>query len=97
GHRAGAARGPAPRRRRRAEASRAAHRVPHRRVLAPLHVHGGVRHDLRPRRLPIGEHPLDWDRGHMLGFDAVWRGPHAFTFAWVTQIASGARWTPTVS
>lgn len=49
------------------------------------------------RPLPIGEHPLDWDRGHMLGFDAVWRGPHAFTFAWVTQVASGARWTPTVS
>ena len=21
-----------------------------------------------PRPLPIGEHPLDWDRGHMLGF-----------------------------
>ena len=50
-----------------------------------------------PRPLPIGEHPLDWDRGHMLGFDAVWRAPHLFTFAWVTQVASGARWTPTTS
>jgi hypothetical protein len=49
------------------------------------------------RPLPIGEHPLDWDRGHMLGFDAVWREPHAFTLAWVTQIASGPRWTPTTS
>jgi outer membrane receptor protein involved in Fe transport len=49
------------------------------------------------RPLPIGEHPLDWDRGSMLGFDAVWREPHAFTFAWVTQVASGPRWTPTTS
>ena len=49
-----------------------------------------------PRPLPIGEHPLDWDRGHMLGFDAVWRAPQSFTFAWVTQVASGPRWTPTV-
>ncbi len=49
------------------------------------------------RPLPIGEHALDWDRGHMLGLDAVWREPHAFTFAWVTQVASGARWTPTVA
>jgi outer membrane receptor protein involved in Fe transport len=50
-----------------------------------------------PRPLPTGEHPLDWDKGHMLGFDAVWRAPHAFTFAWVTQVASGPRWTPTTS
>ena len=49
------------------------------------------------RPLPIGEHPLDWDRGHMLGLDAVWRAPHVFTFAWVTQVASGPRWTPTTS
>jgi outer membrane receptor protein involved in Fe transport len=49
------------------------------------------------RPLPIGEHPLDWDRGHMLGLDAVWRVPHAWTFAWVTQVASGPRWTPTTS
>jgi outer membrane receptor protein involved in Fe transport len=49
------------------------------------------------RPLPTGEHPLDWDRGHMLGVDAVWREPHAFTFAWVTQVASGPRWTPTTS
>ncbi|HEY6196956.1 MAG TPA: TonB-dependent receptor [Candidatus Eisenbacteria bacterium] len=47
------------------------------------------------RPLPIGEHPLDWDHGPMFGFDAVWREPHAFTLAWVTQIAGGARWTPT--
>lgn len=50
-----------------------------------------------PRPLPTAEHPLDWDKGHMLGFDAVWRAPHAFTFAWVTQVASGPRWTPTTS
>jgi len=50
-----------------------------------------------PRPLPIGEHPLDWDRGHMLSFDGVWRVPHQFTLAWVTQIATGARWTPTVA
>jgi len=49
------------------------------------------------RPLPLGEHPLDWDRGQMLSFDAVWSEPRAFTFAWVTQIASGPRWTPTVS
>ena len=49
------------------------------------------------RPLPIGEHPLDWDRGHMLGFDAVWREAKVFTFAWVTQVASGPRWTPTTS
>ena len=49
------------------------------------------------RPLPIGEHPLDWDRGSMLGFDGVWREPHVFTLAWVTQIASGARWTPTIA
>ena len=47
------------------------------------------------RPLPIGEHPLDWDRGPMFGFDSVWREPHVFTFAWVTQMAGGARWTPT--
>jgi outer membrane receptor protein involved in Fe transport len=49
------------------------------------------------RPLPIGEHPLDWDREHMLGFDAVWREPHVFTLGWVTQLASSPRWTPTVS
>jgi outer membrane receptor protein involved in Fe transport len=48
------------------------------------------------RPLPIGEHPLDWDHGPMLGFDAVWREPHVFTFAWVTQLSGGARWTPTM-
>ena len=47
------------------------------------------------RPLPVGEHPLDWDRGPMFEFDAVWREPHVFTLAWVTQIAGGARWTPT--
>jgi hypothetical protein len=47
------------------------------------------------RPLPIGEHPLDWDHGPMFGFDAVWREPHVFTFAWVTQLSGGARWTPT--
>ena len=47
------------------------------------------------RPLAIGEHPLDWDRGPMFSFDAVWREPHVFTFAWVTQLAGGARWTPT--
>jgi hypothetical protein len=49
------------------------------------------------RPLPIGEHPLDWDREHMLGFDAVWREPGVFTLGWVTQLASSPRWTPTVS
>lgn len=49
------------------------------------------------RPLPIGEHPLDWDRGQALGFDAIWHEPRVFTLAWVTQLASGPRWTPTVS
>jgi outer membrane receptor protein involved in Fe transport len=49
------------------------------------------------RPLPLGEHPLDWDRGHLLNLDAVWRGSRAFSLAWVTQVASGARWTPTIS
>jgi len=49
------------------------------------------------RPLPIGEHPLDWDRGHMLNFDGVWREPHVFTLAWVTQVSAGQRWTPTVA
>jgi outer membrane receptor protein involved in Fe transport len=49
------------------------------------------------RPVPISEHPLDWDRGHMLGLDAVWREPHAYTVAIVMQVASGARWTPSVA
>ena len=49
------------------------------------------------RPLPLGEHPLDWAREHMVGLDAVWREPHAFTFGWITQVASGPHWTPTVS
>jgi hypothetical protein len=49
------------------------------------------------RPLPLGERPLDWDRQHTLTLDAVWREPHVFTFALVTQFASGPRWTPTVS
>jgi hypothetical protein len=49
------------------------------------------------RPVAIGEHPLDWDREHMLGFDAVWREPGVFTLGWVTQLASSPRWTPTVS
>ncbi len=49
------------------------------------------------RPLPSGEHPLDWDRGHTFTFDGVWREPRVFTLAWVTQLGSGARWTPTVA
>lgn len=49
------------------------------------------------RPLPIGEHPLDWDREHLLNFDAVWREPNVFTLAWITQLASEPRWTPTRS
>jgi outer membrane receptor protein involved in Fe transport len=49
------------------------------------------------RPIPLGEHPLDWDREHLLGFDAVWREPRVLTFAWVTQLASEPRWTPTVA
>lgn len=49
------------------------------------------------RPLPIGEHPLDWDRGHTLGADAVWRLPGRFVLAWVTQVSSGVRWTPTIA
>lgn len=47
------------------------------------------------RPVSVGEHPLDWDRGPMLEFDAVWREPHVFTLAWVTQVSGGPRWTPT--
>jgi hypothetical protein len=47
------------------------------------------------RPIAIGEHPLDWDRGPMFEFDAVWREPHVFTFAVVTQVSGGPRWTPT--
>jgi hypothetical protein len=49
------------------------------------------------RPLPIGEHPLDWDRGTILGFDAVWQEPGSYVLAVVTQWSGGARWTPTVS
>jgi len=49
------------------------------------------------RPLPVGEHPLDWDRGHTFTFDAVWREPRAWTLSLVSQVASGARWTPTVT
>ena len=55
----------------------------------------GLPYGFRP--LPIGEHPLDWDRGQVFTFDAIWREPHAYTVAWVTQFSTGARWTPTVS
>lgn len=49
----------------------------------------------RPR--PVSDHPLDWDRRHVFTLDAAWRRPHAWTLAWVTQVASGAPWTPAVS
>ncbi len=49
------------------------------------------------RPLPLGEHPLDWDREHTLTLDAVWSEPRSFSLAWVTQFASGPRWTPTMS
>lgn len=49
------------------------------------------------RPLPSGEHPLDWDRGHTFTFDGVWREPRVFSLAWVTQLGSGARWTPSVA
>ncbi len=49
------------------------------------------------RPLPLGEHPLDWDRRHVVTLDAVWREARAFAFACVTQVASGPRWTPTIS
>lgn len=49
------------------------------------------------RPLPIGEHPLDWDRGQVFTFDAIWREAHSYTVAWVTQFSTGARWTPTIS
>jgi hypothetical protein len=48
------------------------------------------------RPLAIGEHPLDWDRGPVLSFDAVWREARVFTLAWVTQASGGIRWTPTI-
>jgi len=48
------------------------------------------------RPVAIGEHPLDWDRGPVVGFDAVWREPRVFTLAWITQASGGIRWTPTV-
>ncbi len=47
------------------------------------------------RPVAIGEHPLDWDRGPVFEFDAVWREPHVFTLAVVTQASGGPRWTPT--
>jgi outer membrane receptor protein involved in Fe transport len=55
----------------------------------------GMPYGFRP--LPIGEHPLDWDRGQVFTFDAIWRESHAYTVAWVTQFSTGARWTPTVA
>jgi hypothetical protein len=49
---------------------------------------------LGQRPLPISEHPLDWDRRHMLTVDALLHGRHGVTLAWVTQAASGLPWTP---
>ena len=50
-----------------------------------------VRTGFRP--VPIGVHPLDWDRRHTLTF-AAWREWQRFSLAWSTQAASGLPWTP---
>jgi hypothetical protein len=50
-----------------------------------------VRTGYRP--VPIGVHPLSWDRRHTLTF-ALWREWKQFSLAWSTQAGSGLPWTP---
>ena len=45
------------------------------------------------RPVPIGVHPLNWDRRHSLSL-AVWREWRRFSLAWSTQAGSGLPWTP---
>ena len=50
-----------------------------------------LRNVLRP--VPIGVHPLSWDRRHSLTL-AAWREWPQFSLAWTTQAGSGLPWTP---
>ena len=50
-----------------------------------------VRTGLRP--VPIGVHPLSWDRHHSLTL-AAWREWKQLAIAWSTQAGSGLPWTP---
>jgi hypothetical protein len=43
--------------------------------------------------VPIGVHPLDWDRRHSLTF-AAWREWRRFSVSWSTVAGSGLPWTP---
>jgi hypothetical protein len=45
------------------------------------------------RPVPIGVHPLNWDRRHSLSL-AAWREWRQFSLAWSTQAGSGLPWTP---
>ncbi len=50
-----------------------------------------LRSGLRP--VPIGVHPLNWDRRHSLTL-AVWREWRTVALSWATQAGSGLPWTP---
>lgn len=46
------------------------------------------------RPVPIGDHPLNWDRRHTIGLTAWWDAPRRWSLAWTTRIGSGLPWTP---
>jgi hypothetical protein len=45
--------------------------------------------------LPLGEHPLDWDRRHTITLVATWQPRRHWTLAWDSRVGSGLPWTPT--
>ncbi len=47
-----------------------------------------------PRPLPTGNHPLDWDIEHALGFDGTLRPLPALEVSWAAHLATGRPWTP---
>jgi outer membrane receptor protein involved in Fe transport len=47
-----------------------------------------------PLPVPIGEHPLDWDRRQTLALSGQWQQPGTWSVAWSTVVGSPLPWTP---
>lgn len=49
---------------------------------------------LGTRPVPVAPHPLDWDIRHSLAFAGDLHAANDWVVSWVTQVTSGAPWTP---